>query len=93
MLELVVNVSLKVQGIAAILSCARQSSKISSKTQGLVPVALMCSVSKLRLIRLKDIVHSSPILSEMLETGYIAVLAILMDLMVKYSINHHKIDF
>ena len=56
MLELVVNVSLKVQGIAAILSCARQSSKTSSKTQGLVPVALMCSVSKLRVIRLKIIV-------------------------------------
>ena len=50
--ELVVNVNLKVQGIAAILSCARQS----SKTQGLVPVALMCSVSKLRVIRLKIIV-------------------------------------
>ena len=37
--------------------------------------------------------HSPPILAEMLDIGYIAVLAILMDLMVKYSINHHKIDF
>ena len=41
-----------------------------------------------------DIVgHSPPILAEMLDIGYIAVLVILMDLMVKYSINHHKIDF
>ena len=37
--------------------------------------------------------HSPPILAEMLDIGDIAVLAILMDLMVKYSINHHKIDF
>ena len=37
--------------------------------------------------------HSPPILAEMLDIGYIAVLAILMDLMVKYSINHHKIVF
>ena len=37
--------------------------------------------------------HSPPILAEMLDIGYIAVLAVLMDLMVKYSINHHKIDF
>ena len=53
MLELVVNVSLEIQDVVAISSCARLSSKTSSKTQGLVPVALISSVSKLRVIRLK----------------------------------------
>ena len=40
-----------------------------------------------------DTAHSPPIWAQILKIGYIAVLAILMDLIVKYSINHYNINF